>query len=619
MSGLRSLSTLTGHYDFPSASPPQSHDRNSYRDSRSRLQRIRQTLAEERRDRRAAAETASLERRRTLEAALMPPSPNTHRARSAWRNAIANRLNERADAEASSNAASNNITAANGDRPRAVPTGRYSQSHRRRQESEDTLSGGLQGLEEAGVRLAQLSSNIEEILDQSTPPGLASSLPPSLPPQTENHQHRAKRRKLDTVRNNEFTNHKYGWFGQVEASRLKMEIASCDGDYYANDTDSTMYRPENILRKDKSVYCTKRSKCDIILRHQGETPFSVDKILIKWPEQNLPAPIQEGMIFVSMTADDLLRRTADYNYTLNRAATRTSTPSRPPTTSRSPERLTLLESLHDPLISEAARPRTTTSDNIPPYALRNPTTTRERRFPSSSTDDDPAGENCDPPLDDNNNNNSNPSSHHTAVTTTVDPPTALSDTDDDEEEEDDEGNWSDSIEALSPVEIADRLRQEGQWPPTNEVAEALQYQFIRERDEAVRLARRNGGGAGGSGTRTARATRTGRRSTMAGQPQGEGGGEDAIMAQARRAGGLDGRASSRAPSTFVRGELLVPDARFRMKDRSNQRMIKFEPPVSGKYILIKLWNPGASGNIDIQSITTYGYSGPRFAPAMKSR
>lgn len=36
---------------------------------------------------------------------------------------------------------------------------------------------------------------------------------------------------------------------------------------------------------------------------------------------------------------------------------------------------------------------------------------------------------------------------------------------------------------------------------------------------------------------------------------------------------------------------------------------------SGRFILIKLWSPRSDGNIDIQSIIAHGYAGPRFFPA----
>lgn len=220
----------------------------------------------------------------------MPTSNNPRRSRATLRNTTASSTNNAPIAEGPAASGNGGTTATTRNRPRATPSGRYHQFHRRRQQPENSLSGGLQGLEEAGVRLAQISSNIEEILDRQIPPNLSSSLPRSLSPETENHQHRTKRRKLDSSKGSEFTNHKYGWFGQVEPALLKMEIASCDGGYYGDGSDGNQHRPENVLRKDKSVYCTKRSKCDMVLRHQGETPFSVEKIHIESPNRGFTAP-----------------------------------------------------------------------------------------------------------------------------------------------------------------------------------------------------------------------------------------------------------------------------------------------------------------------------------------
>ena len=218
----------------------------------------------------------------------MPPSTNLRRPRPSSHDDTTTGGNETPSMGNTSANGNAHNTSLNRDRPRAFPTGRYNRLPRRRQEPERNFNGELQGLEEAGERLAQISSNIEEMLDQQLPLFASTHLPGSPSLETETHQHRTKRRKIESVKSSEFTNHKYGWFGQVEPARLKMEIASCDGG--AEDAESTLYRPENVLRKDKSVYHTKRSKCDMVLRHQGETPFSVEKILIKSPEHNFTTP-----------------------------------------------------------------------------------------------------------------------------------------------------------------------------------------------------------------------------------------------------------------------------------------------------------------------------------------
>lgn len=100
---------------------------------------------------------------------------------------------------------------------------------------------------------------------------------------------RLKRRKLDSDDLREgMRGFNYGQYGQVVPGALKMEIASCDGGTYDPDGDSSF--PENILRNDQSVYCTKSDRCNLVLRHRGEAPFCLKKIVIKAPRTGFDAP-----------------------------------------------------------------------------------------------------------------------------------------------------------------------------------------------------------------------------------------------------------------------------------------------------------------------------------------
>jgi hypothetical protein len=90
---------------------------------------------------------------------------------------------------------------------------------------------------------------------------------------------RSKRRKLDPERiASSFKGFRYGKFGQVEPGQLTMEIVSCDGGVYS---DEHSYPPENILKNDTSVYCTKSNRCNIVLKHQAGTVFSLQELVIK--------------------------------------------------------------------------------------------------------------------------------------------------------------------------------------------------------------------------------------------------------------------------------------------------------------------------------------------------
>jgi hypothetical protein len=100
---------------------------------------------------------------------------------------------------------------------------------------------------------------------------------------------RAKRIKLDADDRSEgIRGFRYGHYGQVVPGALGMEIISCDGGSYEPQGESSC--PGNILLNDDSVYCTKRDRCNIILRHQGATPFCLKKLVIRAPKSGFDSP-----------------------------------------------------------------------------------------------------------------------------------------------------------------------------------------------------------------------------------------------------------------------------------------------------------------------------------------
>lgn len=123
---------------------------------------------------------------------------------------------------------------------------------------------------------------------------------------------RAKRRKTEADDSSGgLRGTSYGHRGQVVSGPLRMEIVSCDGGQYSEPNGGSSW-PDNVLLDDSSVYCTKSDRCNIILRHQKGSPFSLRKLVIKAPKNGFDAPIQEGMIFVSCDDNNLLSRTAQY-------------------------------------------------------------------------------------------------------------------------------------------------------------------------------------------------------------------------------------------------------------------------------------------------------------------
>ena len=71
----------------------------------------------------------------------------------------------------------------------------------------------------------------------------------------------------------------------------------------------------------------------------------------------------------------------------------------------------------------------------------------------------------------------------------------------------------------------------------------------------------------------------------------------------------------------VGGEMLTPHARFLIEKRKSTCTIRFDPPVSGRYILLKMWNShhDTNSNIDIQSVIARGFAGPRYFPSVQLR
>ena len=102
-----------------------------------------------------------------------------------------------------------------------------------------------------------------------------------------------KRRKLDhnAGLKSEYNGFKYGYKGQVVPGRLKMEILSCDGgEYFDKDHPIGLHSVRNVLKNDSSVYCSESSRCNLLLKHIGDAPFTLEKIVIRAPDRGFTAP-----------------------------------------------------------------------------------------------------------------------------------------------------------------------------------------------------------------------------------------------------------------------------------------------------------------------------------------
>ena len=148
-------------------------------------------------------------------------------------------------------------------------------------------------MQQAVERLNEASSNLSSLLDHPIPmPGDIDMAAREYSDEAEVNRRR-KRRKLgsDTPSTGHMNGFNYGYRGQVVAGPLKMDLVSSDGGIHDDAVrNGNEYMPDNIFHNNKSVYCTNASKCNIILRHMGETSFCLTKIIVKAPERGFTAP-----------------------------------------------------------------------------------------------------------------------------------------------------------------------------------------------------------------------------------------------------------------------------------------------------------------------------------------
>ncbi|ODA81211.1 hypothetical protein RJ55_04175 [Drechmeria coniospora] len=353
---------------------------------------------------------------------------------------------------------------------------------------------------------------------------------------------RSKRRKIDANRlASSARGFRYGRYGQVEPGQLHMEIVSCDGGMFSNESS---FAAENILRNDNSVYCTKGNRCNIVLRHQGATIFTLRELVIKAPcSMNYSHPVREGMVFVAMNQDDVLSRTAQYQIQYL-----------PPT--RDCPCHEFDDGLH-PYDRQTISIRHHDDGTI---------STRARR---SFLYRDDGTEDLMPhmPLEFSRNL---PDFH------------VATECSDDEEDDGDVPHMyrrpPDRIGSL-PFETADS-DSEGAYNPFGS-------------EEFLDASPRHG------------------------PTPHHGGDRDRLGISLAEAWDAHASATQEAVRA-VGGELLVPHARFFIETKKSKCTIRFDPPVSGRFILLKMWSSrfDTTSNIDIQSIIARGFSGPRYFPSV---
>lgn len=184
-------------------------------------------------------------------------------------------------------ASSTSLPPLRGSFARARRGGRFNASQGR--ESETDSGRGPSSASPALERLLDANNHLRSLLQRddantALPPRTMSSPPPASESHDENR--RVKRRRLESDKTEHiYRGFRYGKYGQSEPGKLTMELVSCDGGLFGNG-----YAAENILKDDSSVYCTEGNRCNIILRHQGSTTFSLQELTIKAPDANYTSP-----------------------------------------------------------------------------------------------------------------------------------------------------------------------------------------------------------------------------------------------------------------------------------------------------------------------------------------
>ncbi|KAF2446114.1 hypothetical protein P171DRAFT_442551 [Karstenula rhodostoma CBS 690.94] len=465
-------------------------------------------------------------------------------------------------------------------RPSATPSERYlRRAHQRVRDArsviEDPATDVLHSLSDHPLNSFHTSRR-----ERSPPSGLDSQ------------RRQTKRRRLDHSATpvSEYDGFRYGYKGQVARGRLRMEVVSCDGGEY--DRDSSLYRVQNVLSNDKSVYCSQTGSCNILLRHIGEMPFCLEKMVIRAPDRGFTAPVQEGLVFVAMSPDKLLSGTSAYEIEYYTHDSNVSPPSPSPSLPRGEddgEMLSFQEAMQDEAVWDSLaermlhsqRPRTTDPARV----------ARDQRDEQLGVDDEEDVVNeCPYHIEEGDAN---------AAGISAPTPPPFTTTMESEPED------SEESEALpSAAVMADRLRRESRYRSEGEDDD--------DRDELIH-----------------QPPAILRRAEPLGSPRLR-----SLQEQAQRWRTLQHvhnidpiratrlRTPSRIEPKLSRPEsenIIQPHARFFIARHKNKITIKFHPAISGKHVLLKLWSPTHDGNIDIESVQFYGYSGPRFFPAVQPR
>lgn len=405
---------------------------------------------------------------------------------------------------------------------------------------------------------------------------------------------------------------------------MKLELVSCDGGEHIDPRHPAQFLGvKNVLRHDKSVYCSERPSTSIVLRHADDTPFCLEKLHVVGPEHGFTAPVREGLVYVGMTMDDLKkymdpppwarREGLDAPpYMRNQGLARSRRLPPPPRRTffgslrSSPERLSLSDALRDPEVNAALESRERTQALIAEAAndLNSPDSGYYGEdFGFGRTDPEA---HCDIPSISSSSDGPdvvvNPDGEHVPVT-------VLSDEDAGPEETSTQDVLDFRLQRLRLMRRRyelDSWDHEDRWSGLNGLR--FETNGDREREGSNTLSRLD---ALMSRARMRDTPGAGSRSP----PPAPSSGDHYLSipdptSSFSAPGDEPEPAASAAADDPAADDPNVRGARFSIKKGKHKVAIRFDPPISGRFMLLKLW--ANRSNVDVQSVIAKGFGGPRY-------
>ncbi|KAJ3485310.1 hypothetical protein NLG97_g6844 [Lecanicillium saksenae] len=491
--------------------------------------------------------------------------------------------------------------------------------------SQSPYPNRMTSLEQLDRTLDEANAHLRALLDMTSANSVSRQLlppnhSPSYTPPIRTHDftydnQRNKRRKVDEERyTHGVQSFRYGHYGQVEAGDLAMEMVSCDGGMFSNELS---YAAENILKDDSSVYCTKGNRCNIVLRHRGSTAFMLSELVIKAPGSmnyshpyvyssdprhsascSHPASVREGMVFITMDHDDVLHRTAQYQIQYAPSTGGGGSSSRDRVTFTNTDLRTRFNREPQQTVSISHnRDGTSTARTGRSYIYgsSNENDVRTPQMPQEFTANQPDFHISTECSDEEEDPSSASLGFGGAPVSILrrPPPNRIGtlpfENDDDSDSDlDEDASGAFLPRGMGSSSSTSHLRRH---PANTSTTNLLNVNFEHYSPLTGGSSSSNSGGGGGGSSALA----------------------DAWDAHAN--------ATQEAIRAVGGGALLAPHARFYIEKKKSKCTIRFDPPVSGRFILLKMWSshhdPGS--NIDIQSVIARGFAGPRYFPAVEMR